>query len=256
MRILIIGHSHTYALKLALEKGSINSVEGHEILIENVHKGDFPPIFLQPEHTDISDLKNRFKAFIKTADVIFTAFFGNAVPAFGMLPFPDPFDFVNRNDDKEIGLKGEVVIPKVIVESKIDAATNNFEAYLQALLGFVPAHIPVVQLQSPSITRSEKHIRENAHGYADRIAKRGVSPRHYHLRIYHAHSDIIRAKCSRAKVGYLPAPKSSVDSEGFLKGKYLFADVDHANEAYGKLVIEDILSKAPEIISKHARNPL
>lgn len=254
MKILIIGHSHTYALKLALQKGEIKGLDGHEIILENAAQGDFLPVFIPPEHKDISDLKKRFKALVEAADIVFTSFFGNATTVFGMFPNPIPFDFVNSDSDREIGLNGEVIVPKAIVGKKIDTATKNFEAYMETLHGFVPAHIPVVQLQPPSVTNSEKHIRENAVGYAKKIAECGVTPRHFHLRIYLAHSAIIREKCKREKVGYLSAPKSSVDSEGFLRDKYLFIDADHANAAYGKLAIEDMLAKAPKIIIEHTAN--
>ena len=60
---------------------------------------------------------------------------------------------------------------------------------------------------------------------------------------WRAHSYLLRFFCRHNDVDFLPAPRESMDEEGFLKREFYGADATHGNDRYGQLVVRQIEEK-------------
>jgi hypothetical protein len=63
------------------------------------------------------------------------------------------------------------------------------------------------------------------------------------LKLWHVLQDLVAEIASNIGGVFIPVPDELRDAEGFLKTEYWANDVTHANEAYGEIMIRNILEK-------------
>lgn len=222
--ILIIGNSHTNAMAAAAaqRKDARFQVVNLASFFDPVNKKNKN---LRPEIRDYFD-----------PDHIFCSFGGSEHNVFGLLEAPIKFDFMLPHsaellDDREVVSYG--LIWATLAEAMKRHLAQILE--LREIFGRSVTHIctppPFREIGEagvlPRVFHDKMHL--------------GLAPAELRKKIYFTHSAIARHFCLQNDVPFRSPPRGANDSDGFLMPKYCSADPTHANAAYGRLVLDDIL---------------
>lgn len=230
--ILVIGHSHTLALRDYLKTNPIPGIQAMCLNIEEdgwivdgvLQRGQFHPSVvdgIHPKH-------------------VFLMFGGNLHVSFGLIEHPIRFDFIAPGDEDESIDDGREYIPYSVVHEQLNR--NMRKGFLRRSAEVRDYFkVPAYHICSPPAFSDSDYIVQNPGGAFKDLVKLGVAPPAHRRRLYELHSKIVRDWCAENDIKFIPPPEAAVDDERYLKREYWFNDVSHANEAYGGLVIEQIL---------------
>ena len=171
-------------------------------------------------------------------NVFVSALGGNEHSVFSMIQHPVPYDFVLPTHPEMEIVEGVPIIPFSVIEAKLYNSLLQTILALRIIKAF-HQDSRVLHVISPPPIPSETQIRNNQEGFAQEIARYGISRPSLRLKWYLASVSIIAKAAKGIGVDILMPPDKSTDDNGFLLEDYWFA-ATHANVAYGKLVIDQI----------------
>ena len=248
MRIVGIGHSHIICVRHAAAVAKL-TLDRLGVSVETVWVGDpkFHPYRIRDDAAGIDgfqlapDIRDSIVGAVEGADSVFLCSGGNAHNIFGLVNHPRPFDFVLKTNPGLPLHPGYEVIPSGIV----DAALVNQGGFpesiwvIKALKALISK--PLVQCESPPPVPSTHYIGENAGPFYEKILQYGVTPAPIRYKLWRLHSELLQRECKALNVGFISGPSSMIDGHGFLVERGWNNDATHANQHYGKKIIEQIV---------------
>lgn len=256
-RILILGDSHTRALKRAFE-GRV-AATGEQQAVE------FDVRWLLVQKADkvrgelsIEDALQRVSS-LPGDGVVAVLLAGTLHNVFGLLQHERPYDVFAPGDENLRVAAGTSLIPEnALWDMFFNVAKDNKR--IQKITK--AATCAVYHLATPPPKRDNEYIMARAARYRDRAVEEvGVAPPELRLRLWRLEMRVLAHLCQQWGIGFLPAPQEAMDADGFLKPDYYADDATHANAAYGELVLRQLESvpaqPAPASRSEsHVRAPV
>jgi hypothetical protein len=166
---------------------------------------------------------------------------GNCSNFVGIMAWIPPFDFYYPGFLDAVS-EGAEIIPFDTVKKRFDGFLEIGDIrMLRALLNDVPrvrAHI-----QSPPPLRDNGLIRAKLDPYfRETYPHAEVADPFLRLKLWKLQSDKFEAVCNEYGIGFITAPPSAVDDDGFLKPEFCAHNSStHANYEYGDLVVQQIV---------------
>lgn len=232
-KILIIGHSHVNALIVASKNYCKEYFEFYSIPRDG--------------------LEGVFKLIPLDYDSVFFLIEGNYHNIYSLVDLPIRFDF-NLPDhlikdssspcyDVLINHfnKSITVLPYGIVLSQLSEDLRFVFSLTEKL--HKAFKLVNCYLMEPPPPVPASHVISFPHPFEEMIRVHGIARPEFRFKIYLTYLDAIRTNASRLNLRYIEVPIDAIAfSDGFLKDFYLHTDATHANEAYGKLVLNQILT--------------
>ncbi|WP_373503573.1 hypothetical protein [Aestuariivirga sp.] len=236
-KLLIVGDSHIYALREALEtKPELPDGVSIELLRNASEKngtiiGDIT----------VDDAVKRAAA-LTAGDLLVTHYRGNQYNTLGLIQHPRPFDFVMQSVDGGKLQPGAEVIPLQMMRKYFaDTLRGGYGKIMLRLKAACP--VRMVCITPPAPKEDNAHIVEGAETYFKQhgISDIGVTPAPVRLKLWTLQQQALAEFCKENGMIFLGNPTSARDQEGYLRRRYYAEDATHANAAYGVMVLRQLV---------------
>lgn len=248
MKILVLGQSHSIALKQAYIKKDSAFHQQSSFQFVPIADRRYRGVFFETSTVANQEIKTELIQSLYNADLIIFSLLGDAHTQLGLINHPLPYDLILDDNENHTIETNTQYIPKSAIKEKIKISTKLFTTYAKTLIDLAPSATPIIQIQSPPLIGSKEHILKHPSGFAEKIEKYGISPPLMRKNLYSLHSEVIREYCVELGIGYLLSPEEAKDNLGFLKQEYWATDPSHANAGYGSLVLAQILTECRELL--------
>jgi hypothetical protein len=166
------------------------------------------------------------------------SFVGGGLPlVFGMVAHPlRPYDFVlPEQPDLPVADGTELVPYDAVHESMRTSMLPFFEIMdeIRDVSGGALFHV-----ESPPPCEEENKAIDQM-GWNVFYAGRDIAPSWMRYKVWRLHSDIVRAHCDGANIGFVPHPQGATDARGFLNPA-LRGKPGHGNSEYGAMVLQQM----------------
>ncbi|SEO34422.1 GSCFA family protein [Nitrosospira multiformis] len=230
MKITVIGMSHIAALQHAWIKNPhlVNDarfqfiqLRRHEFGMENAN---YSPEDLADHHR--SQLSREITEAANRADLIVLCIRGNILSVIGLTPLPG----------KVLNLTSSTIsddIQRLLHEDiEID---NKWLRFFSRCTTTTKVIIP-----PPPPIKSEEWIRAHPGALEERFKLYGIRPASYRLKLWRVYSQMLREQSLLNSTGFIDTPEA-VLTDGYLKEIYGSPHPNHANAAYGEIMIHHIV---------------
>ncbi|MFD2204630.1 hypothetical protein [Kiloniella antarctica] len=195
----------------------------------------------------------KLQSLIIKADnpIIMTSIGGNTHNTLGLWELPQPIDFLlpktNLHHENEQALFITYQQVFDILQNKLTTLFIIFDLIREQI------NVPIYHIESPPPISCDQHILKYlASNLAPTTSNKKLSSKTLRLKLWKAHSNVFREYCRKYGITFIPAPVSTMDSDGFLKPEGYFEDPTHGNTWYGRKVLEDILENFNTTVSDNA----
>lgn len=227
--IIVIGNSHAEAIKKAAD-GRAN------IAVYSFKR--------QKNGNTIGDLTEREMereiGKLGPDDTVVSVIGGNQHATLSLIQHDEPFDFFEPGSD-EPPLEGHSVIPYAALFQLMDEYMRRKDGKkLQWLKQVSPC--PVLHLLPPPPKEDTAHIlrRFESNFAAAGILEKGVTPAPIRLKMWRLQCAVLQRICDELEIALVPPPSHTLES-GYLAPQFYANDATHANETYGRKVINDLI---------------
>jgi hypothetical protein len=158
--------------------------------------------------------------------------------AWSLTPGPDPFDFIDPDNELDSQPVGQLVpydlfMAKARYEySSIKIITEYIRNLTDATMVHIAPPPPIGQLAEMFALRPDMN---------QMVADYGVSSAPYRLRVWRACVRALGDVCDEAGIELIMPPADALDPDGYLAEGYI-GDVIHGNVAWGRLHIQQLLN--------------
>ena len=227
VKTLIIGESHTEAVKRALQDQPNES-----ILLVNVKSLPQSP-FATKGAVRPGYLKEL------SFDRVISMIGGNFHNSIGLIESPMPFDFFSPFEAPADASSGRTIIPyHDMLHFFRSAMTSGYLKKISALEQHFS--LPTYHIAPPPPIADSTHIALNPGGFfADKVIQ-GIAPSSLRMKLYRLHGLVLQEFCESERITLILPPPTAVDSGGFLAQKYWKKDPTHANTMYGHLILKQL----------------
>lgn len=222
--ILVIGNSHTTAIKLAVNKMNID-------YIEVVNTTDKKMDISERVKVITPEMVARF-----APEFVFCTFGGSEHSVFGLIESPVKFDF--STPMMPTVEAGRWPIPYGAVRATLERAVARARSNMVVLKDALSC--PIQHLCSPAPFRDIADDAVLPGVFMERL-QFGISPKSIRKKLHEVHSAVLLDICQALGIGFIDVPQKSVDEDGFLLPDLCTRDPTHGNAEYGKLVVQQIL---------------
>ena len=252
-RLVGIGHSHLVALieADAARLAQPGAPPSHTTFIQLLAPENQPTLL--PDGTLNPDLKAKvLDACGPDEDPpgLFGCVSGNEYHYIGLVDHPRPFDFVlPPQPDLPLRPNAEIIPSQLMRQALGSQMLGGLEVLRALRIAFGPSLLIV---QSPPPVPHDDYIREHPIQFAEQVTRHGVAPAALRMKLWLLQSDIYRAACEEEGLDFLPVPPAACDPAGFLRQPGWRGDPVHANEWYGRHVLDQIEAFVPPVPRTHA----
>lgn len=236
-RILIVGDSHTNAIKAGLRTWSNGGSTGIQVQVLGYSReknakliGDMPMEGI-----------NAFASKLNSSDLLVSAIGGNLHQVVSLVQHPIEFDFAMQDEALFTDACLKQIIPySQVLDFFISALrSKDCKRLLQLKQS---AKCKVCHLIPPPPKENHEHILKNPEStfVNNGIMAKGISNPNLRLKTWKVQVQALEAICKEMGVDLLKPPSVSVEKGGFLKEEYYANDATHANAQYGLLVLNQL----------------
>ncbi|WP_289036483.1 hypothetical protein [uncultured Roseibium sp.] len=234
--ILVLGDSHTHAIKTALAGYKTNpdySIKVYWILKDkgNAIRGD---LAYEEALVKISELGEN--------DILALSYLGTVHNVMGLVKNPVPYDVMMPGDEGAAPLAGAEIIPyRTLIRFFSEYALSN----KKFLALRKQARCRVLHMSSPPPKKSEKFILAHLKKYrGHKLSEVGVTPAPIRKRLWDVEYRALETVLRDMSVELVPPPPETLSATGFLSEDYYEQDATHANMKYGSCVLQQLESIA------------
>lgn len=244
-QILIVGDSHTQAIKHALKhaaQGREKNIQCRALRYSKLKNGkDIGDL----EAEQINDLVSR----LQPNDLVVSCIGGNQHQTLALVQHPVPFDVLLPDVAYSEVPPGVSIIPYQQIRDIFERGLRGKDGErLQQLKAAAAGK--VLHLLPPPPKEDVAHIlakHETAFAQAG-IQEKGVSPAALRLKFWRIQADVLGDLTQQWGITLLPPPPDALTSEGYLAPPFYADDATHGNAAYGALVVEQISNLSAQFI--------
>lgn len=237
-RALIIGDSHAEAIKRGL--ASMKLPEGIDIrayrqfkLKDDKRLGD----------VSVDDFL-RLCDELGPEDLLVSVLGGNQYNAFGLVQHPQAFDFHCPDWPLLPPLAGHEPIPyRVLLDYFVSAYRGKDGGLLENIVSKTAAKV-VCCCPPPPKEDSQLILKRHETLFVQQgLLDRGVTSASIRLKLWSTQWAALRVVAGKLGCEAWPVPPGCQTSAGFLDSRFSADDATHGNEAYGRLVVEQIAER-------------
>jgi hypothetical protein len=238
-RIVVIGDSHTAALKRAREFGERSRAYGRiEVVRIRKEKG-------KKELGDVD-----FGAFCEMIrgfgedEFVFSAMGGNQYAVVSTVQNPIDFDYLAGPADTAVA-KDAQVVPRRAIAGYIDAGVRGTDGpVLREIRKATRAK--VFHLLPPPPKQDNGFISQyfESRFAVEGMEKLGPSRPELRLKTWNLQADCLEQLCCEVDIQLVRPPAEAVTADGFLAENCYAKDATHGNRRYGEMVLKQILDIA------------
>lgn len=231
--VVVIGQSHTYALKNGIEANIKSGV-----FAENSAKFSFINTYDFADYFKGGGVAVEFMEKFDRNSHFVSMFGGQLHNIFGLIEHPIKFDFFCDNSTVNSIDVGRTIIPYQLMKLHFRKTLDVFPLHAMKQLKeyFTGKNI---HLSSPPLIASEDCIRKTTVYFRDKLAN-GIAPISLRKKLYDLHSDVVSSACREIGFTYIYPPNEAVDASGMLLEKH-WDDSTHAAPSYGQILHRQVL---------------
>jgi len=244
-RALVIGHSHTNAVAVALKRNPAAGISVSHMLTLGRKLGVPDAQVVVPGTGNGAAFDERIHDWLdrRHESMIFSMIGGNVNNVFGLLQLQQPFDFILPWQQDLPVNAGFPFVTFGSITATFFGQAEGFLKQIEALGRYARRRgIPVCHLGSPPPIGDDAHILKHLDPYfrQERFARKPLTERNIRYKLWRLDAYITERHCADVGVRFVPPPPESRDGEGFLRPEYYADNATHANDRYGDLVIAQI----------------
>ncbi len=221
-RVLVLGHSHTNSLSLALAE--VPSSPFHVVNINTLEGATLT--------------RGCLLRLGKPAHVV-SMVGGNAYYQVALLEHPQRLQVLGGPEDADIVPDRSLIPYGMMRDFLLQACRGHFQIIERIHETFA---LPLVHVISPPPLAAEDISDLLPPDYRDRGAS-GIVPPGLRLKVYRIQSAIVREFCESRSISVIEPPAIACDARGFLKHEYRSLTATHAGKDYGTLVLNQIMDR-------------
>ncbi|MCF8186170.1 MAG: hypothetical protein K9J28_05055 [Sulfuritalea sp.] len=233
-QILIIGDSHTDAIKRALKHFYVDQVEIKAYRYSKLKNGEKIGDMTPEEILKLASTLSSEDLFVSTIG-------GNQHQVVSLMQHPIPFDIFSPSGVGDC--KSSIhIIPYVTLFDFFESGIRFGDwARLSKVCNI--AQCRVCHIVPPPPKEDKEHIlkRHETHFVKAGLAEKGVTSAALRLKIWLLQVEVLKKLAKEYDVQLVMPPNESLDPNGFLSNEYYANDATHANSAYGELVLQKLV---------------
>ncbi|HDV5685771.1 TPA: hypothetical protein RJE00_000232 [Legionella pneumophila] len=239
-KVIIIGDSHTDAIKKALKK--------HPFAESNINISAyrFQKIKNDKSIGDISiEHCMEMVSSLREDDMVFSTIGGNQHQSFSLIQHPFPFEMYEPNYAATNMLNDVPIIPYHVIWDVFASGLQGKDGERLQKIRNV-AKCPVFHLVPPPPKKDTMHILQNHESdfVKKGLLEKGITPANLRLKIWKLQTRVLSYLCREWSINLLPVPNDCLSDEGFLDKEYYANDATHGNVSYGFQVLQQIIKIA------------
>lgn len=243
IRTLIIGHSHAAPVIRALvSKGDAEQMR----TVKLAHEAALGGLLQKPITSDYLDAAAQLGQTRNVALI----WSGNQANADFLLSNQRPFDFVPRGYPDANTLAGHQIVPEAALRAHFAGSVSELSNALSALGQPVGQKRFVICIQPPlhdnALIRQRMHdaayFRDLARRLGREVSDIAITAPSVRRKLWFLLMAMYRETAEAHCATFVDVPPDAIDDQGFLKLAFAAGDVTHPNAAYGRLVIERLVS--------------
>ena len=236
-RILILGHSHTNAIKIALRTWSNGACKGIQVQALGYAREKNGKLIGDVSEEEINVLASN----LNSSDLLVSAIGGNMHQVVSLVQHPIAFDFFMQDEllYSYLGLKEIIPYSQILDFFTSALRTKDCNKLLQLKQS---AKCKVCHLIPPPPKENHEHILKKPEStfVNNGIMQKGISNPYLRLKTWKVQVKALEVICREMGVELLKPPADTVKKSGFLKEEYYANDATHANAEYGLLVLNQL----------------
>jgi hypothetical protein len=227
-KIILIGHSHTFAILRAAELQSEVEITGPMLWADSRHYGYDPTTdSLKPQV--IEDI---------AGGPVFSALGGFAHALLGLVQHPEPFDFILPDAPDMPLIDGAYLVPYAVARDVVAEHLASYHRYMELVRQATDE--AMYHLAAPPVLRDDETVLADVPWGRPNFPKSGnVSPASLRWKLWHLANGLTRQFSEANDIRFIECPRSAMDEEGYLRPEY-YSEAFHGNANYGALVIDQI----------------
>lgn len=243
-KILIVGDSHTDAIKRAIKLRKANIP--HHISAYRFSKLKDGQPFGDMSLEEVAAQAQQMEA----DDVLVSTIGGNQHQVFGLIQHPRPFDFHLPGSELPMQPESEVIPYRMMWDVFAGGLRGRDGSQMRHLRQ--AASCRMVHLTPPPPKEDEAHIlrRFESHFAKQGLAEQGVTAAPLRLKLWLLQVRVLQALSAEIGITLLPPPPGTQTDDGYLKPEYYANDATHANGEYGALVLLQLEELADRVLEQ------
>jgi hypothetical protein len=236
-RILIVGDSHTNAIKAGLRiclNGDSNGIQVQVLGYAREKQGKITG------DMSIKEI-NALASNLNSSDLLVSAIGGNMHQVVSLVQHPIAFDFFMQDESLYSDTRFKQIIPysQILDFFNSNLRSKDCERLLQLKQS---AKCKVCHLIPPPPKENHEHILKKPESafINNGIMEKGISNPYLRLKAWKLQVQALEGICKEMGVDLLKPPSVSVEKGGFLKEEFYANDATHANAKYGHLVLNQL----------------
>lgn len=162
---------------------------------------------------------------------------GNEHNVLSILQLYEKYDFILGEEPDLPLAPGAEIYPEAMARETLrdwmDEALNLFLAFRAA------SQAPMAQV-SPPPPLPKAHVLANPRELVPNpLYRKKISPDSLRHKMWRIACGLYRETCRKAGILFIETPKDIIDENGMLAGRYWGADATHANDAFGRRMMEE-----------------
>jgi hypothetical protein len=174
--------------------------------------------------------------------ILFSFFHGNEHSMLSLVQADRPYDFFLPGRNESDLAPGTQPIPWEIVWRQMERALNPTIACLAMMRTKLP-RMRLVHVLPPPPIASDAQIMQTPEVFREQLTQCGITPLSIRVKYYLLAGDVLRQALAPFNVMLLESPPQTMAASGAIKDEYAFG-ATHGNEAYGELVVKQMLELA------------
>jgi hypothetical protein len=166
---------------------------------------------------------------------------GEQAASAGMIAPEKPFEFFFPGEEGGVAVSGEIVPFDLL----FSACKQTYRLIAQLLDQLKPAiNMPAIALSPPPPVGDAQFILASNPKFAnisEHLQRRGLPSTRWRQRMWRLHTAALRTIYQERGIAFVDPPLGSLDADGCLSRPF-WADVFHANTAYGRLLLRQVES--------------
>lgn len=238
-RVIVIGDSHTDAIKRALKSRQLLHEEN--VLIEAYR---YARVKNGKSIGDLTeDQVDEAVAGLDLGDMVVSTIGGNQHQTVSLMQHPLAFEFFSGNPEviARINTDKQLIPYNILYDFFWQGITSGDGKRLRRLKDH--SRCQVFHLAPPPPKKDANHILKyhETHFAESGITERGVSPPELRLNMWRLQLEVLKRFTLDYGIELLLPPEESLDVDGYLASEYYANDATHGNRKYGELVLSQLV---------------
>lgn len=236
MHLLIVGNSHTAALRAGALNGNLG-IKGELLQLPRSPYRELLAAWSvgRPLPEAIAD-----RLADPRYDAVVLSIKGNVHNVFSLVSHPEPFDFHAPGGERPPA-SGAWIVSYGLVRRSIETLMKSQLALQDGCVA--AARAPVVVVSAPPAFPQEL-VLSHAGGFNERIAEKGASPEEFRVKCWDIQQDVGRQWSAKRGIPYIEVPSHLLTPGGALDPQYCNrSDCTHGNTAFGVAMMAAVAEK-------------